>query len=371
MKKNILFLMLFASVSASALAMKRDRDLDLNQELFDSLDFCGCRVGGLLDLGADINARDEYNSTPLIVAVIKEYPSIINQLLERGADVNLRGDRGRTALMHAVEIGRHDIVELLVKYGAHAYIEDDRGWTALMYAAFGNEHLIAAFLLKQGVHAGEQPGTLDAKGDSALRIAAGHGCTATAALLLRYGAHVGTVGNRGWTPLGLAAAFGHRETAVLLIKHGADIELPGYCGRAALANAARWGNDVVVDLLLEIGSNSNARDDDNLTPLHLAIKHNKSDALVQRLLTWVPDETIDQMLQSRKRRVRLLIESQRFDANLAAQMIPQFDELIMHQHMAHLECDEIVQPILKNYDLAMLQTAIKANVRSRLGMDPM
>lgn len=53
----------------------------------------------MIDLGADLNARDNNGDTPLFMAAYgNKNPEVIKALLEYGADVNIRDDSGKTAL---------------------------------------------------------------------------------------------------------------------------------------------------------------------------------------------------------------------------------------------------------------------------------
>ncbi|XP_021920541.1 fibronectin type 3 and ankyrin repeat domains protein 1-like isoform X2 [Zootermopsis nevadensis] len=72
-----------------------------------------------LDEGADIEAKDVEQWTPLMRGVILESSvQILKKLLERGATPNCVDRRGQTCLMQAVLSGCKDIVKLLVDSGA-------------------------------------------------------------------------------------------------------------------------------------------------------------------------------------------------------------------------------------------------------------
>lgn len=55
----------------------------------------------LLDHGADVNARDKYNSTPLHDATYNENPDVLDLLIDHSADVNARDVNGNTPLYYA------------------------------------------------------------------------------------------------------------------------------------------------------------------------------------------------------------------------------------------------------------------------------
>ena len=54
-------------------------------------------VAFLLDAGADVNARDHFGDTPLMVACAKGFGGMAAFLLERGADPARKDQEGRTA----------------------------------------------------------------------------------------------------------------------------------------------------------------------------------------------------------------------------------------------------------------------------------
>ncbi|CDK30176.1 ankyrin repeat domain-containing protein [Candidatus Babela massiliensis] len=77
----------------------------------------------LLDNGADIECRDAYDRTPLLMAIDQCDIDLVKLLLENKANYNAsqgrkRSDRGQTALMKAYNLKRKDIVRLLLDYKA-------------------------------------------------------------------------------------------------------------------------------------------------------------------------------------------------------------------------------------------------------------
>ena len=73
-------------------------------------------IGILLDRGADINARDSGEVTPLFWAADQGNVNTVALLLERGADANLRGKHGETALERAKD--NIECRNILIKHGA-------------------------------------------------------------------------------------------------------------------------------------------------------------------------------------------------------------------------------------------------------------
>ncbi|ARF02847.1 SWPV1-288 [Shearwaterpox virus] len=88
------------------------------------------------------------------------------------------------------------------------------------------------------------------------------------------------------SPLVVASKIGNEEIAKILILHGAGVnkkcEISGY---TPLHVAVTYGNIKVVKLLLENGANPNSFDNEQLTPLHIAInKHPNMIDLIKLLL---------------------------------------------------------------------------------------
>jgi ankyrin repeat protein len=75
-------------------------------------------IASLLKAGANPNARDSNNATPLIWAAEFCPADAVKMLLELGADVNARANGGATPLMMAQTVARPEIVAVLEAAGA-------------------------------------------------------------------------------------------------------------------------------------------------------------------------------------------------------------------------------------------------------------
>jgi len=68
----------------------------------------------LITKGANINAKDVYNVTPLLKATYHGHTDIVKMLVENGADVNAKNPERREPVLYAaLAAGFADIVELL------------------------------------------------------------------------------------------------------------------------------------------------------------------------------------------------------------------------------------------------------------------
>lgn len=94
----------------------------------------------LLSHGADPNQAEEGGETPLQRAVTQDFFSardselILSTLLKKGADLDAKDDWGVTALMLAAQYNRIEIVRFLLGRGANPKLVDCQGETALSKA---------------------------------------------------------------------------------------------------------------------------------------------------------------------------------------------------------------------------------------------
>ena len=116
----------------------------------------------LLAHGANINLKNERQMTPLlyiagiykdklheeIAAWDSDYFGVLKHLVEKGADVNIRTDYNRNALMHAVD--KPEVLEFLIKSGSDLDVKDRDGDTALMYTAESGFDESAEILIEHG-----------------------------------------------------------------------------------------------------------------------------------------------------------------------------------------------------------------------------
>ncbi len=99
---------------------------------------CSADVRAVLDRGVSANARDPLvKNTALIVAASSNNPCALENikiLLAHGADINAKNVFGNTALMLAVDRRRTAVVDSLLNSGADAALKNKNGRTALSLA---------------------------------------------------------------------------------------------------------------------------------------------------------------------------------------------------------------------------------------------
>ena len=216
----------------------------------------------LTEKGANLNVQDEDGWSPLYGAIyVGTDKDILKLLVSRGADVNLATKKGETPLHSAVEMGDIDIVKLLVDKGADFNVKNQEGWTALRRAALSGRKDMFGLFVARGTDT------------SSFHMAAFVGDLDRVKAFVERGTEVDTKDEAGWTPLFWAACAGQEEVAQFLIDKNADINANDGSGRSLLHQAAQAQTDAVklVALLIAKGADINAKDNSREnTPLHLA-----------------------------------------------------------------------------------------------------
>ena len=106
------------------------------------------KVVMLLNQGALINMQDKENGcTPLLLAVKKAHPKVIDALLERGADVNKSTKFGYTPLIVSAELGLMKVTQKLLKHGANVNAITGDGVKTPLLSALMKRHISVAKLL--------------------------------------------------------------------------------------------------------------------------------------------------------------------------------------------------------------------------------
>ena len=67
-----------------------------------------------MDKGADIDARDEDDWTPLMIASMDGNLEMVQYLVQKGADIHAKDDQGWRPLFEAARFGHVDVAEFLL-----------------------------------------------------------------------------------------------------------------------------------------------------------------------------------------------------------------------------------------------------------------
>jgi hypothetical protein len=85
--------------------------------------------------GSDLNAKDEYGSSPLIAAITFGQTEAAKVLIEAGADMKISNNEGSTPLHTAAFFCHTEIVDALLDNGADKNLRNNAGSTALEIVA--------------------------------------------------------------------------------------------------------------------------------------------------------------------------------------------------------------------------------------------
>lgn len=83
-----------------------------------------------INTGSDLDQRDAYGSTPLIIATTFGKTKVAKELIAAGADLEISNNEGSTPLLIAALFGRTEIVRMLLDNGANRFSRNIEGSTA-------------------------------------------------------------------------------------------------------------------------------------------------------------------------------------------------------------------------------------------------
>jgi len=268
---------------------------------FDLVDI----VQGLLEQGADVNAKIKNQSTPLHDAAKRGLPQMVSILLKMGADVTAKDRDGASPLHVAAGAGHHSVVLLLLDAGADCNVQVQK-WgmkSPLNYAAESGHIEVARILIQRGADVNhkfdynptpENGYTTERVGSAPLHSAATTGNEALAHLLMEQGADIFAIDEDGRTTLHRAVwlcspkteakkAEGHVNLARELISRGVGVSAIDTSGETALHVASERGCMAIVEVLLQSNADVLAQDSDGQTAIDsaAAVGHEN---VVRRLL---------------------------------------------------------------------------------------
>lgn len=229
-----------------------------------------------------VDAQDDKDRTPLMVAIAARYPSVADVLLKFNPELDIQDKEGATALIYAARNDLPEVAEKLLKANADVSLRDADGMTALVAACFYTDdtELVQLFILygadteqdasnhdlkfaqrAHGAHANYTP----------LIAAIEQGHLSVMRTLIDAGVNIEkTGGEDSYSPLYYAALRGDDAMRVLL-DAGADVNgRAGFGSKGALRGAVEKGSAEAVERLVKAGARYNDPDIYGITPFMAA-----------------------------------------------------------------------------------------------------
>lgn len=248
-------------------------------------------VDVLMNAGADVNAKIQYDQMPMHLALRSNHTEILKILIKRGADVNCKDTRAQlTPLQLALSENHEDAAVILIDAGADVNDTSD-GKSLIHLALKTNSTKVLKALIARGVNvdcrearlqltplhlallrnqgnaieiltnAGADVNALTPNGLRPIHLALLPNGTDILKLLLDKGAYVdGKDVQLQLTPLHLALYKKYRDAAVILINAGADVNACTLDGKSSLGLALELKFLDVARLLIERGARLNNKE---------------------------------------------------------------------------------------------------------------
>lgn len=197
-----------------------------------------------------------------------------------------------TRLKEAVILDKLSIVKLLLRRYPDLLHEADyknNGWSLLHYASYYGNYLICVFLIQMGCDSNNNI-RKDFEGNSAIHLSIIKGDEQTCHLLLQhFPATIEFTDSNGNTPLLLACKHGHHKILSLLLSCSANIRARNLDDDSALHMALKHGNLDCCKILLKSGLDSDIMNKAGYKPSDVAFTFD----IEKRYLDYVQELEVD------------------------------------------------------------------------------
>lgn len=233
----------------------------------------------ITEANADVNLVHENKVGALMYAAASGHVDTMKVLLQDGnVEINALHTNGGSALIEACTAGASDAISFLISNGADYKVIDYDGVTPLMaIAAQGNVTGVNAVInaLRNDMSDSDLKDHINRfsfSGGSAVMFAAAGGHSEATKVLIDLGADVNAIAQ---------ATPEYLDKLATMIEEGTiDDSDPHVDGVTAVHVAAQGGHLDCVNILIEAGADVTVRDDEDRTPLLLAVKGNYADVAI-------------------------------------------------------------------------------------------
>ena len=232
------------------------------------------------------NIKGPQGLTP-IMCIIMSYKTtntsnmldMIDTLVSKGADLNMiNSSNGETALHLAVRNGLYEVCEKLINYGADITIFDKQGRNVLHTAVGSNQYAIIKLLfLKFGDKIDIDVKTNDNIGESGLISASRNHFNDIIKLLISYNVTINSTDNNGQSALHWCAKVNNCQGAILLLENGANINLQDENEKTPLSVAIdELNTNEIIQLLIKYQAFVSSEDEKLIEFKQKLLNNNKS-----------------------------------------------------------------------------------------------
>jgi ankyrin repeat protein len=262
---------LYGNVESVRILLERGADVNARNKseatplIYGAYNFEKARL--LVEKGADVNARSAKGMTPLMIAVsVYGNTATARYLIGKGADVNAIGPQGSDALQTSAQKADVDTLRLLLEKGADPHKADEGGFTALLNALYATDPARVRLLIDAGsnVNSANTDSGRVKNGPIALVhmtpvfLAAPEAEPIAVKALLTAGARADEPDLRKMTPLMYAIATDTPRLGTIrqLIAAGANVNAKDRTGESVLDWELKYRNPEVLAILKKAGAQS-------------------------------------------------------------------------------------------------------------------
>lgn len=234
-------------------------------------------VEELLSAGADVNKTNAFTKdTALLRSIYYDFPEITQRLIYSGANLNAKNNYNHSPLFLALEKKNGKLIDLFLASGVKEGLNSDY----LFRAASQKNQVGVLAMLKGGI----DPNIANEKGNTPLIISASLGDIPSVRHLLAYRADINAANKDGNTALIYAARYNHPDVIRELLRPQTlqaplDVNMQNKNGETALYWGAAKGYTDVVKRLLAAGADPTLAAKDGFIPYRIAQKNGRGQVL--------------------------------------------------------------------------------------------